>query len=52
MQMTCRVVEDQNLLRKNFIESCRKSELRNMTADLFLDRLLVILPDIFVEVPS
>ncbi|VBB25785.1 unnamed protein product [Acanthocheilonema viteae] len=40
MQMTCRVVEDQNLLRKDFMETCRESELRNMAADLFLDGLL------------
>uniref|UniRef100_A0A0R3RRK8 Putative neurobeachin homolog n=1 Tax=Elaeophora elaphi TaxID=1147741 RepID=A0A0R3RRK8_9BILA len=40
MQMTCRVVEDQNLLRKNFIRTCRESELRIMASDLFLDSLL------------
>ncbi|CAG9531538.1 unnamed protein product [Cercopithifilaria johnstoni] len=40
MQMTCRVVEDQNLLRKNFMKTCQELELRNMAADLFLDGLL------------
>lgn len=47
MQVTCRVVEDQNLIRKNFMGICRESELRNMASDLFLDSLLVILFDTF-----
>lgn len=49
MQMTCKVVEDQNLLRRNFMKTCRESELRNMAADLFLDGLLVILFDISIS---
>ncbi|EJW78176.1 hypothetical protein WUBG_10915 [Wuchereria bancrofti] len=40
MRMTCRVVEDQNLLRKNFMKTYRESELRNMAANVFLDGLL------------
>ncbi|VDK63343.1 unnamed protein product [Onchocerca ochengi] len=41
MQMTCRVVEDQNLLRRNFMKTCRELELRNMASDLYLDGLVI-----------
>ncbi|MCP9257414.1 Lyst protein [Dirofilaria immitis] len=40
MQMTCRVVEDQNLLRRNFLKTCRESETKNIAAEMFLDGLL------------
>ncbi|EJD76568.1 beige/BEACH domain-containing protein [Loa loa] len=40
MQITCRVVEDQNSLRRNFMKTYQESELKNVAAELFLDNLL------------
>lgn len=41
MRVTCRIVEDQNALRKNFIKTCRESEVRGVAAEHFLDDLVV-----------
>ncbi|VDN39490.1 unnamed protein product [Gongylonema pulchrum] len=40
MRMTCRVVEEQNALRKNFIKAYRKSEMKAVAAEHFLDNLV------------